>query len=97
MPYPIAFLTLFTLWRAYCWSEKKKTSSGNQMSSGNKTIPVPLHPPQIPYDITRGLNRGTGVGNQRATAWAMAQALNLYILKQQQQQQQQHFSFLVEH
>jgi hypothetical protein len=38
-----------------------------------KPAPVPLCPPQIPYDQTWDRTRAAAVGSQRLTAWAMTQ------------------------
>jgi hypothetical protein len=48
-----------------------KIGRGNR-STRRKPAPVPLCPPQIPYDQTRARTRAAAVGSQRQTAWAMA-------------------------
>jgi hypothetical protein len=39
---------------------------------GEKPVPVPLCPPQIPYGLTRDRTRASAVEGRRLTAWAMA-------------------------
>jgi hypothetical protein len=39
---------------------------------GEKPVPVPLCPPQIPYGLTRNGSRASAVRGRRLTAWAMA-------------------------
>jgi hypothetical protein len=39
---------------------------------GEKPVPVPLCPPQIPHGLTRYRPRASAVGGRRLTAWAMA-------------------------
>jgi hypothetical protein len=41
-------------------------------STRRKRAPVPLCPPQIPYDLTRTLTRAAAVGSRWLTAWATA-------------------------
>jgi hypothetical protein len=42
---------------------------------GEKPVPVPLCPPQIPHRLARDLTRAFAVGGRRLTAWAMARPL----------------------
>ena len=42
--------------------------------SGEKPVPVPLCPPQIPLGLNRNRTRASALGGRRLTAWAMAQA-----------------------
>jgi hypothetical protein len=44
-----------------------------QCSVRRKPVPVPLHPWQIPYDLTWDLTRAVAVGSRRLTAWAVSQ------------------------
>jgi hypothetical protein len=39
---------------------------------GEKPVPVPLCPPQIPHLLARDRTRESAVGGRRLTAWAMA-------------------------
>jgi hypothetical protein len=39
---------------------------------GEKSVPVPLCPPQIPHGLTRDRTPVSAVGGQRLTAWAMS-------------------------
>jgi hypothetical protein len=39
---------------------------------GEKPVPVPLCPPQIPHGLTRDRTRASAVRGRRLTAWAMA-------------------------
>jgi hypothetical protein len=58
-----------------------KIGKGNR-STRRKPAPAPLCPPQIPLDQTRDRTRAAAVGNQRLTAYAMAQALTiLFVIK----------------
>jgi hypothetical protein len=50
------------------WSWQGKTEV-----LGEKPVPVPLFPPQIPHGLTRDQTRASAVGGRRLTAWAMAQ------------------------
>jgi hypothetical protein len=69
-------------WLAYCTSPRWYDGDfgaigGMRISRGNRSIrkkpvPVPLCPPQIPYDLTRVRTRDSAVGSRRLTAWAMA-------------------------
>jgi hypothetical protein len=45
---------------------------GETEELGEKPVPVPLCPPQIPHGLTRDRSRASAVGGQRVTAWAMA-------------------------
>ena len=40
--------------------------------TGDKPVPVPLCPPQIPHEPTRGQAQASVVEGRRLTAWAMA-------------------------
>jgi hypothetical protein len=42
---------------------------------GEKPVPVPLCPPQIPHWLTRDRTRAAAVEGRRLTAWAMARPL----------------------
>jgi hypothetical protein len=53
-----------------------KIGRGNR-STRRRPTPAPLCPPQIPHDQTRARTRGSAVGNQRLTAWAMARPCRL--------------------
>jgi hypothetical protein len=48
---------------------------GNTEVVGEKPVPVPLCPPQIPHGLTRDRTRASAMGGQRLTAWAMAQLI----------------------
>jgi hypothetical protein len=48
-----------------------RIGSGNR-STRSKPAPVPLCPPQIPYDLTWARTRAAAVGSRRLTALAMA-------------------------
>jgi hypothetical protein len=39
---------------------------------GEKPVPAPLYPPQIPHGLTRDRTRAFAVGGRRLNAWAMA-------------------------
>jgi hypothetical protein len=45
---------------------------GKTEELGEKPVPVPLRPPQIPHGLTRDWTRASAVGGRRLTAWAMA-------------------------
>jgi hypothetical protein len=51
---------------------------------GEKPVPVPLCPPQIPHGLTRDRTRASAVGGRRLTAWAMARSLTVSVLSQLQ-------------
>jgi hypothetical protein len=38
-----------------------------KQSTGRKSVPIPLCPPQIPYDLTRDRTWAAAVGSQRLT------------------------------
>jgi hypothetical protein len=44
----------------------------NRSTRGEKAVPVPLFPPQIPHILTRDRTRTSAVGSGRLTVWAMA-------------------------
>jgi hypothetical protein len=46
---------------------------GKTEELGEKPVPVPLCPPQIPHGLTRALTRASAVRGQRLTTWVMAQ------------------------
>jgi hypothetical protein len=52
------------------WQEKTEVL-------GEKPVPVPLCPPQIPRGLTRDRIRASGVGRRRLTVWAMARPTGL--------------------
>jgi hypothetical protein len=45
---------------------------GKTEELGEKPVPVPLCPPQIPHRLNRDRTRPSAVGGRRLTAWAMA-------------------------
>jgi hypothetical protein len=45
---------------------------GKTEELGEKPVPVPLCPPQIPHGLTRDRTRASAMGGRRLTAWAMA-------------------------
>ena len=45
---------------------------GKPKYSGEKPVPVPLCPPQIPHGLSRDRTRVSAVRGQRLTSWAMA-------------------------
>jgi hypothetical protein len=45
---------------------------GKTKALGEKHVPVPLCPPQIPHGLTRDRTRASAVGGRRLTTWAMA-------------------------
>jgi hypothetical protein len=47
---------------------------GKTEALGEKPVPVPHCPPQIPHGLTRYRTRTSAVGGRRLTAWAMAQS-----------------------
>jgi hypothetical protein len=65
---------------------------GKAEELGEKPVPVPLCPPQIPRRLTRDRTRASAVGGRRLTAWAMARPtrtallfyfMNINVLKRQ--------------
>jgi hypothetical protein len=50
------------------WSE----TEGETEVLGEKPVPVPLCPPQIPHGLTWDRTLASAVGGRRLTAWAMA-------------------------
>jgi hypothetical protein len=51
------------------WNENDR---GQPKYSGEKPVPAPLCPPQIPHWMTQDRTRASAVGGRRLTAWAMA-------------------------
>jgi hypothetical protein len=56
--------------------DEREEVGGMRIGRGNrstqrKPAPVPLCPPQIPYDLTWARIRAAAVGSRRLTAWAM--------------------------
>jgi hypothetical protein len=45
---------------------------GKTEELGEKPVPVPLCPPQIPHGLTRDRTRASAVRGRRLTAWTMA-------------------------
>jgi hypothetical protein len=45
---------------------------GKTEELGEKPVPVPLRPPEIPYRLTRARTRASAVRDRRLTIWAMA-------------------------
>jgi hypothetical protein len=60
----VLFLAMEHRWK---WKWQGKTEV-----LGEKPVPVPLSPPQIPHGLTRDRTRVSAVGGRRLTAWAMA-------------------------
>jgi hypothetical protein len=58
-------------WWWMCSSQWNENWQGKPKYS-EKSTPVPLCPPKIPYDMTRARTRAAEVGNRRLTAWARA-------------------------
>jgi hypothetical protein len=67
--------------RAYCssptWYMGVESNGGMILTGetgqfGEKPVPVPLYPPQIPYGLTRARTRTYALRGRRLTAWAMA-------------------------
>jgi hypothetical protein len=65
------------------------TDRGKPKYSGEKPVPVPLCPPQIPYGLTWDRTRASAVSGRRVSAWTMAgplkpieSTLHLHILFQ---------------
>jgi hypothetical protein len=56
------------------WNE---TDRGKPKYSGEKPVPVPLCPPQIPHGLTWDRTRASAVRGRRLTAWAMARPPSL--------------------
>jgi hypothetical protein len=56
---------------------------GKSEELGEKPVPVPLCPPQIPHGLTRDRTRASAVGGRRLNAWAMARpsVLNIFSKK----------------
>jgi hypothetical protein len=60
------------VWRATVeWYWQGKTEE-----LGEKPIPVPHCPPQIPHELTRARTRASAVRGQRLTTWAMARPVH---------------------
>jgi hypothetical protein len=45
--------------------------TGENEELGEKPVPVPLFPPQIPHGLSRARKRASAVRGRRLTAWAM--------------------------
>jgi hypothetical protein len=45
---------------------------GKTEELGEKPVPVPLYPPQIPHGLTQARTRASAVRSRRLTTWAMA-------------------------
>jgi hypothetical protein len=59
------------VWRATVkWYWQGKTEE-----LGDKPVPVPPCPPQIPHGLTQARTRASAVGGRRLTTWAMARPL----------------------
>jgi hypothetical protein len=65
------------VWRATVeWYWQGKTEE-----LGERPVPLPLCPPQIPHRLTRARTRASAVRGRRLTTWAMARPINSYIQK----------------
>jgi hypothetical protein len=62
------FFVLFIVME-HRWNEIYR---GKPKYSGEKLVPEPLCPPQIPHGLTRDRTRASAVGGRRLPAWAMA-------------------------
>jgi hypothetical protein len=60
------------------WNEIDR---GKPKYSGEKPVPVPLCPSQIPHGLTRDRTRASAVGGRRLTASAMARPISDYLEK----------------
>jgi hypothetical protein len=58
------------------WQEKTE-------EPGEKRVPVPLYPPQIPHGLTRARIRASAVRGRRLTTWGMARPTKLLLLRYQ--------------
>jgi hypothetical protein len=58
------FLQVMEHWWKWNWQ-------GNIEVLGEKPVPVPLCPPQIPHGLTWNWTRNSAAGSRRLTAWAM--------------------------
>jgi hypothetical protein len=52
---------------------------GKTEELGEKPVPVPLCPPQIPHGLTRERTRTSAVRGRRLTTWAMARPIRLFV------------------
>jgi hypothetical protein len=50
--------------------------TGKTEELGDKPVPVPLYPPQIPHGLTWARTRASAVRSRRLTTWAMARPLS---------------------
>jgi hypothetical protein len=64
----ISFFLFFRLME-HRWNEIDR---GKPKYLGEKPVPMPLCPPQIPHGLTRYRTRASAVRTRRLTAWAMA-------------------------
>jgi hypothetical protein len=74
-------LTYYAFSRWYEFGERRWNDiDGKTEELGEKPIPVPLCPPQIPHGLTQALTRASMVRGWWLTTWAMARpSLNSYI------------------
>jgi hypothetical protein len=64
------------VWKATVeWYRQGKTEE-----LGEKPVPVPLCPPQIPHGLTQAWTRASAVTGWRLTTWAMARLIYLVCL-----------------
>jgi hypothetical protein len=54
---------------------------GKTEELGEKPVPVPLCPPQIPHGLTRAWTQASAVRGRRLTTWAMARPLVAWLVK----------------
>jgi hypothetical protein len=54
---------------------------GKTEELGEKPVPVPLCPPQIPHGLTRAWTRASAVRDRRLPTWAMARPLVAWLVK----------------
>jgi hypothetical protein len=74
---PAFMLTYYAFPRWYEFGKRwwNDILTGKTEELGEKPVPVPLCPPQIPHELTRARTRSSAVRGRRLTAWAIARPL----------------------
>jgi hypothetical protein len=69
---------------------------GKTEELGNKPVPVPLCPLQIPHGLNRARTRASAVKGRRLTAWAMARPM-LYDTTYSVENDDQRVAYKIDH
>jgi hypothetical protein len=69
---PMMKMKMIIIFVLFLVMEHRWNWQGKTEVRGEKPVPVPFCPPQIPHRLNRDRTRASAVGGRRLTAWAMA-------------------------